>query len=301
MPESIKKVTVLATVITAASSIGVATLLLLTGLIPTAITTLAALNGVTEVDDTLQGTSDDDNINALADSPIELGTWYEFLFFEAGSFATGCPEGDAPVRCIPSSGTPTTLAPNPPWTFEAPASGVEFKVTDAFSSGDQFEVFDFGTSIGTTSSPIDGGSCGDDPVPCFSDPNYSHGTFGLDAGSHSITIKVIQSPFGMGAAYFIAEEAAPLSPAQAIDELISTVENLEDVPQSVKTSLTAALERASIILNDDNPNNDESACDGLDAFIGRVNAYEGRGILTEDQADELRTQAEDIIMNQLDC
>jgi dipeptidyl aminopeptidase/acylaminoacyl peptidase len=93
------------------------------------------------------------------------------------------------------------------------------------------------------------------------------------------------------------------TPAQAIDKLISTIQSLDDddnVSQSVKTSLIAALKQVSDILSDDNPNNDESACGKLGAFINQVNANERRGILTADQADELRTQAEDI-MNQLDC
>jgi hypothetical protein len=61
------------------------------------------------------------------------------------------------------------------------------------------------------------------------------------------------------------------------------------------------LEEVSNILNDNNPNNDESACDELGAFINQVNAAERRGSLTPEQADNLRTQAEVIIMNQLDC
>jgi Tol biopolymer transport system component len=91
-------------------------------------------------------------------------------------------------------------------------------------------------------------------------------------------------------------------PKQVIDELISTIQNLDDdnVPQSVKTSLIALLEEVSNILSDDNPNNDESACGTLDALINQVNANERSDTLTADEADELRTQAEDI-MNQLDC
>jgi hypothetical protein len=61
------------------------------------------------------------------------------------------------------------------------------------------------------------------------------------------------------------------------------------------------LEELSSILNDDNQNNDESACGELGAFINQVNVAERRDMLTADQADNLRTQAEDIIMNQLDC
>jgi Tol biopolymer transport system component/PKD repeat protein len=91
-------------------------------------------------------------------------------------------------------------------------------------------------------------------------------------------------------------------PKQIIDELISTIQNLDDnVPQSVKTSLIALLEEVSNILNDNNPNNDESACDELGAFINQVNANERRGTLTPDQAGDLRTQAEDIRDALLDC
>jgi hypothetical protein len=96
----------------------------------------------------------------------------------------------------------------------------------------------------------------------------------------------------------------PITPAHAIDKLISTIQNLDDdnVPQSVKTSLIAALEEVLNILNDNNPNNDESACGGLDAFINQVNATERRDTLTAEEADELRTRAEDIISNELlDC
>jgi hypothetical protein len=89
-------------------------------------------------------------------------------------------------------------------------------------------------------------------------------------------------------------------PKQVIDELISIIQNLDNVPQSVKTDIIAALEEVSNILNDNNPNNDESACDELDGFINEVNAAESTGTLTADQADNLRTQAEDI-RNMLDC
>jgi hypothetical protein len=76
------------------------------------------------------------------------------------------------------------------------------------------------------------------------------------------------------------------------------------VPQSLKTSLTAALKQISNILDDNNPNNnDESAaCGKLGAFINQVNTNERRDTLTADQADDLTTQAEDIIRNELlDC
>jgi Tol biopolymer transport system component len=95
--------------------------------------------------------------------------------------------------------------------------------------------------------------------------------------------------------------SGPSTPAQLIDKLTSTIQNLDDnVPQSVKTSLTELLKGVSHILNDDNPNNDKAACGMLDAFIKLVNVNERLNMLTADQADDLRTQAQDI-RNALGC
>jgi PKD repeat protein len=97
----------------------------------------------------------------------------------------------------------------------------------------------------------------------------------------------------------------PPIPPQIIDKIISTIQNLDDnVPQSVKTSLIAVLKEVSNILGDINPNNDESACGKLGAFINQVNAAAERrnnGTMTADQADDLRTQAEDIRDELLVC
>jgi hypothetical protein len=93
------------------------------------------------------------------------------------------------------------------------------------------------------------------------------------------------------------------SAKQIIDRLISTIQNLDNdnVPQGLKTNLTSVLKQASNILTDDNPNNDEPACGKFDSFINQVNAAERRDTLTADQADDLRTQAEDITIKLLDC
>ena len=86
--------------------------------------------------------------------------------------------------------------------------------------------------------------------------------------------------------------------------LFFTLQNLDDdnVPQSVKTNLTAVLKQALNVLADNNSNNDESAaCGKLGAFINQVNANERRDTLTSDQADDLRTQSEEIRDVLLDC
>lgn len=132
-------------------------------------------------------------------SPINVDTWYEFDFIGTGP-AIGCfpadPSGDF---CIASSGTPTEFAPAPAWTFNA-SSPTALVVTDAFQSGDRFEIFDFGVSLGTTSLPGPRASCGSDPVPCLANADISHGVFALAAGAHSLTISSLVD--GEGAAYF---------------------------------------------------------------------------------------------------
>jgi hypothetical protein len=138
---------------------------------------------------------------ALA-GPILFGPFYEFSFTEAGVGARGCDPADPMGEfCIPSSGTPTIFLDEPPWTFTAPTGGATLLVTDAFETGDQFEVLDFGTPLGFTSVPTPGFDCGDDPVPCSMDPTVSSAVFLLGAGDHSITIApLIAQPLG-GAGY----------------------------------------------------------------------------------------------------
>ena len=134
--------------------------------------------------------------------PVPVGgNWLEFLFTTAGVPATDCAGG-----CTPSSGGNSQDAGAPPWTFSAGLGGADLTVVDAFNLGDQFEIFDFGFSLGTTSAP-GSGSCGSDPVPCLADANASKRVFQLAPGPHSITITPVVSPFGGGASYFRVDEA----------------------------------------------------------------------------------------------
>jgi hypothetical protein len=72
------------------------------------------------------------------------------------------------------------------------------------------------------------------------------------------------------------------------------VKNLEDVLPGIKTSIVTLLERALVLINDDNTRNDASACNMLGAFMERIDANERGCRLTAGQVDSLRTQAEDI-------
>jgi len=137
----------------------------------------------------------------VAAAPINLETWYEFDIIGAGP-TIGCfPADPAGDFCVPSGGTPTSFAPEPAWTFTS-LQPVAFTVTDAFQSGDRFEIFDFGVSLGFTSIPSLGVNCGSDPVTCLGTPGISQGVFALNAGAHALTIASLTDSFGAG--YFQA-------------------------------------------------------------------------------------------------
>lgn len=141
----------------------------------------------------------------LSASVISLGTYQEFGFTTAGVEATGCdPNDPSGPFCFESSGTVTVLLGAAPWTFVAPVGGAVLTVTDAFLSGDRFEIFDFGSSIGLTSVPVDNIDCGDDPVPCLATAGVSSGIFNLAAGNHSLTITPTISNGG-GSGYLLVD------------------------------------------------------------------------------------------------
>ena len=138
--------------------------------------------------------------------PIVFDTFYQFSFTDVGVSALGCDPADpAGAFCIASAGTLTEFLDAPPWTFLAPATGAVLTVLDAFSIDEQFELFDFGVSLGLTSAPIVGGDCGDDPIVCLADADVSRGIFSLLAGNHSITLAPSLSPNGLGSGYLRIE------------------------------------------------------------------------------------------------
>lgn len=133
--------------------------------------------------------------------PINAGQWLQFSFSTPGVPATGCNPADlAGDFCIPSSGVPSAFLDAPPWTYTAPAQGALLFVTDAFASGDRFELFDGGVSIGLTSIFTAGVACGDDPSVCIGTPGMSTGVFNLAPGNHSLTLSTTldSGSFGSG-------------------------------------------------------------------------------------------------------
>ncbi len=107
--------------------------------------------------------------------------WHEFFFADSGAVWTDI--GDEPLEFR--------------FSLSAPA---ELRVVDAGLSGDRFEVFDGGASLGPTSAPIDAGaeSKVDDFDAAFGDPRWSRGVLTLNAGMHLITGLAIASPLGGG-------------------------------------------------------------------------------------------------------
>jgi hypothetical protein len=130
-------------------------------------------------------------------SPLSVGEpWGKFVFDEQGGFARSCTS----IGCLPDPADGINLE-DPPWTFSGPGFLI---VQDAFRIGDRFQVFDFGSSLGTTSptTPDAVPSCDSDPIVCFSVPQSSRGIFTLGGGLHSFEIQAIVAPFqGGGGAY----------------------------------------------------------------------------------------------------
>jgi hypothetical protein len=91
-----------------------------------------------------------------------------------------------------------------------------------FTSGDRFEIFDFGVSLGLTSLPALDVDCGDDPVPCFANAGMSTGLFVLPGGNHSLTIIPVAALEGGGSGYFQLEGAAAVVPEPATLTLLAT-------------------------------------------------------------------------------
>jgi hypothetical protein len=111
--------------------------------------------------------------------------WYTFFVGEAGTsnaFAVGASNafGDNPG--------------DPPWTYTA-AGDTIVKITDSFTVGDIFRLYDFGNFVGDTSTIVNDGTGTNNASPDldFLDPLLSHGSFILPGGAHSLTIEIIQN------------------------------------------------------------------------------------------------------------
>jgi hypothetical protein len=103
------------------------------------------------------------------------------------------------------------------FTYDIP-SPTSLKVTDCAIDGDQFEVYDGGSLIGTTSVPTNFGLSTSNPDYAYATSNWSSGEFLLGPGLHSITLKTIQIAMGhpSGSAYLRADTISVIPAPGAI-------------------------------------------------------------------------------------
>lgn len=120
--------------------------------------------------------------NAQAATLVVDGGWSKFYFGGPGSSIYEPGTGDLSYDFV--LGDAATL-----------------KVTDAFDSGDVFQIFDNGVSLFTTGAFDLGGPTSSDADTAFAGTTYSHGFIVLSAGSHSITGIATASPTGSGGSY----------------------------------------------------------------------------------------------------
>ena len=112
------------------------------------------------------------------------------------------------------------------FTYNSPTA-TKLTVTDSFCPGDQFTVFDFGVPIGTTNLVSSSNNCGiTNPDASLTNPIFSHGTFTLAPGAHSITIQTVTNPFPDGGAAFLR-----------VDQVVSTT----PIPPTILLVLTGLL------------------------------------------------------------
>jgi hypothetical protein len=130
-------------------------------------------------------------------TPIALNQWYTFGF--GGTLGSSFISGAGfTLGTDPAS----IAAPAPAWTFTLPKGGTLI-VVDGFLSGDQFNLTDFGVSLGDTSVPIPGANCGNNITACLHNPALSKGVFSLGAGTYAIDGTLIaSSPVLGGSAFF---------------------------------------------------------------------------------------------------
>jgi PEP-CTERM motif len=119
------------------------------------------------------------------DITVDNPRWYTFFAGLAGSsnaFAVGAfnAQGDNPG--------------DPPWTYTA-ATDTIVKITDSFTVGDIFRLYDNGVAIGDMSTIANNGIGTNNATPDldFIDPLLSHGSFTLSGGNYSLTIEIIQN------------------------------------------------------------------------------------------------------------
>ena len=139
----------------------------------------------------------------------------------------------------------------------------------------------------------------------------SSGTFLLKFGTYGSGDGQFIYPFGVAADgsgnIYVSDPSnnriqvfgVPSTPADATQNLIDLINSMS-LPTNVENPLTAPLNQAVNILNDNNPSNDTAVCEQLTAFINQVDAKEKNGQLSVERATQLKQDAE-AIKTSLSC
>lgn len=130
------------------------------------------------------------------------GSWHEFSFLSGGS-ATSCGG-----FCVGTTNPVAEQLSSPAWTFSGLAT---VTLADLFGRGDRFELFDNGISQGQTSVPLNDNVdlCGNNIGNCLGAAGYSDGVYVLGAGSHSLTINIVQNASNTTGGVAVFQVASP--------------------------------------------------------------------------------------------
>jgi len=137
--------------------------------------------------------------------------------------------------------------------FDITAGCPTFKITDAFLSGDEFDVriLDGATEVAafsTSPDPTVGDSEGDFDI-AFDDPRWSSGFVNLDTGSYTAEVTVTASPFGSGGAGWRTDVfLAPPCPVVEGDFDADETDDYESYP-GARSAITAVFGGAVPIID----------------------------------------------------
>jgi len=234
-------------------------------------------------------------------------------FGAATNFAVGGAPVDVAIGDLNGDGKPDLAATNlfsnkvsvllnttvqdttpPDTTITSAVDGRPAAVANGGSTLSSSITFTFG---GTDDVAVAGFQCSLDGAayaPCASPVGYS----ALAIGPHSFQARALDAaanidPTPAGFTW------AVVTRSQGIQNLITAISNL-GLPRGVAKSLSAPLDRALALLNDNNPGNDVAACGELDFFIKQVYIKAHNGQLTRTQANQL-LEAANAIMDSLGC
>ena len=123
------------------------------------------------------------------------------------------------------------------------------------------------------------------PPPLAVDDSATSGaTSPSTAGSHTASVD--------NATLFVTVKNPP--PGVMVKNLHDDIYTMDDIPASIKNSLTASLDTANKLLEHSNPKNDLAVINTTKAFINKIKAQRGKKT-PEPVADELISRAQEII------